>query len=413
MQINWIAFVVPVFAGLIWLEFMLGQKRKESLHHFGESVANINVGIAERLTDIYVAGFFYVIFNWIYQHLAIYKMPQNFLTWIVLFLLTDFIWYWYHRFGHTINLFWSAHVVHHQSEDFNYTTSVRITIFQAIARGLFWCILPLAGFSPALITVLLMVHGAYPFFTHTQLVGKLGWLEKFLVTPSHHRVHHSSNPEYLDKNYGDVLIIWDKLFGTFAMEREKPVYGLTSPLKSYSFLWQHFHFMLEIFVACKRAIGWKNKLKVIFGKPDHLDPRIRTCLEYKLLSRNHAVAISKSLQLFIGVQTAFTMVILFIVLLFKAYISPIVFLLVALFILVSVIYTGAMLERKTWVFYLELLRIILIGALTYKMMPSTTLLYTYFFAFGTGIIFYRSIYQQYKRYLLGYTNFSSRGRVVR
>ncbi len=144
-------------------------------------------------------------------------------------------------------------MVHHQSDDFNYTVSTRITIFQAVARGLFWSVLPLLGFPPDMIAVFLIIHGVYPFFTHTQLVGKLGWLEYVFVTPSHHRVHHSSNPEYLDKNYGDILIIWDKLLGTFAEEKEEPKYGLTKPLNSYSFLWQHFHFSARNVISDKRG----------------------------------------------------------------------------------------------------------------------------------------------------------------
>ncbi len=317
MAPNWLAFIVPLFIGVMWLEYYISRKRKLHLHQFNESVANINVGIAERVTDIFVSGIFYYVFTLIYQHWALFKIPQNWITWILLFLLTDLVWYWYHRFGHKVNLFWSAHVVHHQSGDFNYTTSVRITVFQALARGLFWCILPLAGFSPFMITVLLMIHGAYPFFTHTQLVGKLGWLEKFLVTPSHHRVHHSSNAAYLDKNFGDMLIIWDKIFGTFTEETEIPVYGLTKPQNSHSFLWQHFHFYLELLVSIQRAKGIGPKFKVIFGKPDDLDPRIRTWLEYKFLSRNQKTSLPFLIQYFISIQTILTLACLFLTILFQ------------------------------------------------------------------------------------------------
>jgi sterol desaturase/sphingolipid hydroxylase (fatty acid hydroxylase superfamily) len=160
---------------------------------------------------------------------------------LALFIATDFVWYWYHRLAHTINIFWCVHVVHHQSEDFNYTVSARITVLQAFVRTGFWSVLPLAGFSAEMITSILLVHEVYPFFVHTQLIGKMGILEHIIVTPSHHRVHHACNDEYLDKNYGDVLIIWDKLFGTFVEEKAPPVYGLTKQLGSQSFLWQHFH----------------------------------------------------------------------------------------------------------------------------------------------------------------------------
>ena len=237
MHLNYLAFGVPLFTGLMLLEYYWSKKRqRKGIFRFHETVANLNVGIAERLSDLFVAGVFYFLFDWLNKHVALFSIRSGPVTWIFLFLLTDLLWYWYHRFGHEINLFWGAHVVHHQSEDFNYSVSARITVFQAAARCLFWSVLPLIGFPAEMITVFLLVHGTYPFFTHTQMIGRLGWLEYVLVTPSHHRVHHSSNPQYLDKNYGDVLIIWDKLFGTFAGEEETPVYGLTKPLGSSSFL---------------------------------------------------------------------------------------------------------------------------------------------------------------------------------
>jgi sterol desaturase/sphingolipid hydroxylase (fatty acid hydroxylase superfamily) len=178
--------------------------------------------------DVFTMVPFFYFFDYIHRHFAIFDLNPGAWTWVILFLATDLVWYWYHRLAHEINIFWAAHIVHHQSEDYNYTVSARITVFQASLRCLFWAVLPLLGFSATMIAVLLLVHGCYPFFIHTQTIGKLGWFEYLFVTPSHHRVHHASNPQYLDKNYGDVLIIWDKLFGTFAVEQEKPVYGLTN-----------------------------------------------------------------------------------------------------------------------------------------------------------------------------------------
>src|SRR5690606_24221268 len=113
---------------------------------FNEAIANINVGIAERLSDILTTGLFYFFFCWIYEHFALFQIKENVFTWVFLFLMTDLMWYWYHRFGHEVNIFWGVHVVHHQSEDFNYTVSARITVFQAAARCLFWAVLPLIGF---------------------------------------------------------------------------------------------------------------------------------------------------------------------------------------------------------------------------------------------------------------------------
>ncbi|MGY0038810.1 sterol desaturase family protein [Pedobacter sp. NJ-S-72] len=266
------------------LEYKLA-KRKKKEHYFKHesSVANVSIGIAERLINLFVTVGFYQFFDWIYTNYAIIHIPDSWWVWIILMLATDLLWYWYHRLGHEINFLWAAHIVHHQSEEFNLTVSARITTIQALIRNIFYAILPLIGFHPVMVFTILLVHGAYSFFTHTQLVGKLGWLEHILITPSLHGIHHASDEKYLDKNYGDVFTFWDKLFGTFQLEEEKPHYGLTHPLKSYSFLWQHFHYYLEIIEACRRVKGIKQKCQIIFGSPALLDQDIRPALEKKFL----------------------------------------------------------------------------------------------------------------------------------
>lgn len=370
MHLNVLAFGVPLFVAFMLIEYYYSRKKGKAYFNFDEAIANINVGIAERLTDLVTTGLFYFVFVWIHEHFALFRIPQNPLTWILLFLLTDFVWYWYHRLGHEVNLLWATHVVHHQSEDYNFTVSVRITVFQALARCVFWSFIPLLGFPPHMIAIMLLIHGIYPFFTHTQMIGRLGFLEYFLVTPSHHRVHHSSNPEYLDKNYGDVLIIWDKLFGTFVPETVTPVYGLTAPLKSYSFLWQHFHFFLEMGVAFKRAKGWKNCLSVLIGKPDLIDPRIRGILEKRLLRKNTELQPTAALYRYVSTQTIGTLTALFLLLLFVHYQHTFQLLTGSLFLVVSIINTGAMLEQKKWIFDLEYIRLGLAGIYVYSFYPS-------------------------------------------
>lgn len=375
LQLNYLAFAVPLFMGLIAIEYAVSKRQRRNLHRFEESVSNLNMGLAERVTDILTTGIFYFVFTWIFEHHAIFSIEPSVWTWLGLFLLTDFVWYFYHRAGHRVNLFWSVHVVHHQSDDFNYTTSVRITFFQALARGLFWCVIPWVGFPPEMITVFLLLHGAYPFFTHTQVVGKLGVLEYFLVTPSHHRVHHSSNPCYLDKNYGDILIIWDKLFGTFAEEIEEPRFGLTKPLQSYSFLWQMFHFPLEMLWAFRRASNWRERFRILFGKPDSIDPRIRSWLErYFLIHRNHAG--NQVDNHFVRFQVILSACLVFFLLLFEHYQSITQLWIGVTFILISVINTGALLEQRKWIFCLEYVRLFLLSIylLTWFANPITFVL---------------------------------------
>jgi alkylglycerol monooxygenase len=402
MKINLLGFAVPLFTAFILLEYWLSKKKQRKLHSFEESVANLNIGIAERMTDLLTTGAFYLVFSWIYNNHALFHIKPNAFTWILLFIATDALWYWYHRCGHTINLFWSVHVVHHQSEDFNYTVSTRITLLQAIARGLFWSVLPLIGFPVGMIMLFLLIHGTYPFFTHTQLIGKLGWIEYIFVTPSHHRVHHSSNPEYLDKNYGDILIIWDKLFGTFAEEKTEIRYGLTRPLNSYSFLWQYFHFQLELLVAFGRAKGIHAKWKIMFGKPDDIDPAIRHELEDTLLARQHGKSACKNLHTVITIQTIVTMLILFVTILWSAWLSPMQLCVIALFVLISVINTGAMMEQKRWVFYFDFTRIAVTGIFVYSSYPLQSVATLTVILLSIILLFYKSIQNHYYGYLYQY-----------
>ena len=361
MHYNWLALAVPLFLFCMGLEYLVAKWQKKNYFRFNNSVANLNVGIAERLLDSFTVGLFYFVYDYLHRHYALLDIRANIWGWIGLFIATDFVWYWYHRLAHEINVFWAVHVVHHQSEDFNYTVSARITVFQAIVRTGFWSILPIIGFPAEMIITVLLLHGLYPFFIHTRTVGKLGWLEYVFVTPSHHRVHHASNPEYLDKNYGDVLIIWDKLFGTFAEEQAEPTYGLTKQLDSHSFLWQHFHGLLEVLVAARRAKGWAAKGQVLFGRPDAVDPAIREELEGRFLSadavgRSAAHNKSRRFRGYVSGQLAGALLILFAFLLIESYVPGYLQFLTALFILLTLVNCGALLEQRQWVLYLEISR---------------------------------------------------------
>jgi alkylglycerol monooxygenase len=362
MKLNYLALAVPLFMFFIGLEYYYSKRKGKNFFQYAESVANLNVGIAERLLDVFTTGLFFFVFDYIHKHFSIFDIKAGPLTWFLLFLATDLVWYWYHRMAHEINAFWAVHVVHHQSENFNYTVSARITVFQAVVRCMFWSVLPLIGFPAVMISTFLIIHGLYPFFIHTQALGRWGWFEKFLVTPTHHGIHHASNPEYLDKNYGDVLIVWDKMFGTFAKERKdvKIVYGLTKQLNSHSFLWQHFHFPLEIYMNFKKAKGIKAKWKVLFGRPDDLNPRYRSVLERKFLNVQTNLKPTLAMRQYVTAQTVFSIVLLFVVALFEHYLSVLQLFLLSSFILLSLVNSGAILDQRRWIFYLEYIRVILV-----------------------------------------------------
>ncbi len=402
MHLNFLAFAIPLFLFFIAWEYLYSKRSGKNFFQYAESVANINVGIAERLLDLFTTGLFFYFFTYVYENFALFDIKESFLVWVLLFLATDFIWYWYHRLAHEINAFWAAHVVHHQSEDFNYTVSARITVFQAVIRSVFWAILPLLGFPPLMISILLLVHGIYPFFIHTQALGKWGWFEKILVTPTHHGIHHASNPEYLDKNYGDVLIIWDKLFGTFVEENKsiKITYGLTKPLESHSFLWQHFHFVLEIMLNFYYARGFKQKWRTLFGKPDDLDPRYRAILERKFLRhRRTKETPTKAMRYYVSIQTGISLLVLFVVLLFEQYFSVKSLTLFSFFIIISLINCGAILDQRRWISYLEIARVCLLLFILYQYFPSNYTATIFVSAIMIAIVYFSDIQRFYTRVL--------------
>jgi alkylglycerol monooxygenase len=357
MSFNILGFAIPFFVGLMLLEYFIAKKKNLPYFNLHTSIANVSIGVAERLSEIFVAGLFYFIYDDIQKNYGLFTIKPGVFLWILLFILTDFVWYWYHRLAHEINILWLAHVVHHQSEDFNYTASARITVFQAFIRTGFWSVLPFIGFPAGMITSLLLVHGLYPFFIHTRLIGKLGILEYILVTPSHHRVHHASNEKYLDKNYGDVLIIWDKLFGTFKKEEEEPSYGLTKPLKTYSFLWQHFHFAIELWLSMRQKKGLIAKLKVLFGRPETIDPATRERAESMFNIKQNTATIDQPLNRYVIWQMIILLCSLFFVILLEHYISWPVKTGFAIMVILTLINCGAIMEQKRWIFDVEYLRI--------------------------------------------------------
>lgn len=362
MKYNLLALAIPFFVLLIYVEFRVTQKKKLGGFVLHNVIANLSVGIAERLLDVFVATVFYFIYDTLQKHYGLFHIKPTVLVWVLLLICTDFIWYWYHRLAHEINILWAVHIVHHQSEEYNFTVSARITVLQAFLRGGFWCVLPLIGFPAQMITAMLLVHGLYPFFIHTKLVGKLGILEYLLVTPSHHRVHHASNDLYLDKNYGDVFILWDKLFGTFQKEEEDTeiVYGLTKPLNTYSFLWQHFHYFIEILVAASRQQTIKGKLKTVFGKPETLDATARYEAERIFNIKQTQATIEKPLNTYVKWQIGLLLLALFGFILIEKNLPIVYSIVFTLFTFLSLINCGAIMEQKRWVFNLEFARIFLL-----------------------------------------------------
>lgn len=257
----------PVFLLCVVVEFF----KAKQFYHLKDSINNAALALLHQGADAIALIALMPAFIWLHQY-AIFEIKLSAISLFCGFLLQDFLYYWFHRASHNIHWFWLAHVVHHSSTKMNFTTAFRQSIlYPLVGMWLFWLPMILIGFSPALVFAIVAINLAYQFFVHTQTIGHLGWFEKIFNTPTHHRIHHAINAPYIDKNYAGVLIIWDKLFGTF-VEEDKTItikYGIVGQLPKDNPISTNFSQIKTLITHWKKVKGFKNKLKVVFGYPLH------------------------------------------------------------------------------------------------------------------------------------------------
>lgn len=255
-----------VFVGSIVLEAALSAR--DQLGHYAKHDTRINISIAIIAlgVNLVVKTLILSFFLWLKQF-AIYDAGDGVLAWITLFFLADLQSYGWHYAGHRVRLFWAMHVIHHSSTSFNFSTAIRSPFTNVLFRMGTMAPMVWLGFEPWMIFWMDTLIVSFAFFQHTQMIGKLGWLECIFSTPSHHRVHHASDEKYLDKNFGGILIIWDKIFGTFQEEEFKPTYGLTKPLQNQTVAKVIFHEWIDIIRDCRQAGNWLECWLYVFGPP--------------------------------------------------------------------------------------------------------------------------------------------------
>jgi sterol desaturase/sphingolipid hydroxylase (fatty acid hydroxylase superfamily) len=259
---------VPIYAIVIGAEIFYSYFNKKNLYTGKGLASNIYLTTLNFSLDILIRGLCLFVLDHFYQF-RFFEIHNVILYWTVLLLAEDFMYYWLHRVDHYCRFFWAVHVTHHSSEEFNLTVGFRSSVFQPLYRFIYFIPLSFCGFTGLDIMFMYSATQIFGILVHTKTVNKLGVLEYILVTPSHHRVHHGSNVKYLDKNMGMLLIIWDKLFGTFQPEEETDpvVYGLTKNLTSYNPITMVFHEWAAILKDLKKKTSLKNKLMYVFGPP--------------------------------------------------------------------------------------------------------------------------------------------------
>lgn len=270
MQEKVITLATPIFFLLIFIEYLVGVLRRRNTYRLNDAISSLSLGVLSQVSGVFMQLVRIGIYAWMVEHVALFTLARDSIwVWISALLVYDFCYYWLHRMGHEVNVLWAAHVVHHQSEQYNLTTALRQTSSGAILGWIFYLPMALLGFPVEVFATVALIDLLYQFWVHTEQVGRLGWFDRVFVSPSNHRVHHAVNDIYLNKNYGGILILWDRLFGTFIEERddEKIVYGTRSPLRSWNPFWANLEVYKTIFLDSWRTSRLLDKLKIWIAPP--------------------------------------------------------------------------------------------------------------------------------------------------
>ncbi len=265
---NLIHYAIPFFIFTVVLEVILTVKIKLEDYEFKDAGTSIAMGLGNVLLGLISKIMVFAVFLFFYEF-RLFTIPFAWWSWILILFAEDFCYYWFHRTSHENRLFWASHVVHHSSQKYNLSTALRQTWSGSFYSFIFWIPLILMGFHPEMVLVQISISLLYQYWIHTELIQKMPkWFEAIFNTPSHHRVHHATNPQYLDRNHAGIFIIWDKFFGTFEPEIEQPVYGLVKNIQTYNPVKvafnEWFQLFKDVFTSKTNCI---NRIKYFYKPP--------------------------------------------------------------------------------------------------------------------------------------------------
>jgi len=266
---DYVPYAVPFFLLAILIELAYGIIKKNNTYRLNDAISSLFMGSLRSANKLIIISFGGYIFYLIETHNSLWRMDATSpLAWIFAFVIYDFFYYWFHRISHERQIFWASHVAHHQSEDYNLSTALRQTGTGAFVTWVFFIPVFLIGVPSYVFVSVASVNLIYQFWVHSEHIPKLGWYEKFFVTASNHRVHHAQNENYIDKNYGGVFIIWDRMFGTYKEEDESeaPIYGIRGTLNTFNPIWANLHVYFSMAKDIWNAQNWKDKFFVPFAK---------------------------------------------------------------------------------------------------------------------------------------------------
>lgn len=373
---DYIALAIPLFFLLMGLELAWSAWSGRKVYRFNDFVANMGCGIGSQIVGAFTKAGIFAVYLLVYDKWRFFTLENSVLTWVATFLLIDMLYYWFHRLSHEVNFLWAAHIVHHQSEEYNLSVALRQSWWQGLFS--FWFYIPVAllGVHPLTIVTVGAFVTLYQFWIHTKALDKLGPLEWLFNTPSHHRVHHGSDPKYIDKNHAGTLIIWDKLFGTFQKEEEEPVYGITTPLGTWDPVKANFHYYQDLFALAKRCTRWPDKVRVFLKppgwRPDELGGFEGPSAKDRATYRKFDTEATSTVTAYVVVQFVLLLAVTSFFLFRQADLGPFRMWATAGLIVIWVMDLGLLLEGgRRWVLGMEVLRAVVLGLL---LMLSTDLL---------------------------------------
>lgn len=269
MNFDPVILSIPLYFLLIGAELIFQAIKHQKMYRTADAIANISCGITSQVSAALWGVISIGMYQYVYQYWSMGEIPNTLWSNVLLFVLVDFFYYWFHRASHEINFLWNtAHVVHHQSEDYNLSVALRQASFGGAFSMMFYLPLAFLGFNTYAFLAVKGLNLIYQFWIHTEAINKMpAWFEYVFNTPSHHRVHHGRNPKYIDRNHAGTLMIWDRMFGTFQQEEERPTYGVTKPTNTWNPVWANVMPIAEMIKQIAHTPGLMNKLKVLAYKP--------------------------------------------------------------------------------------------------------------------------------------------------
>ena len=363
MDARLIAVAIPVFFVLIAVERIALRRWRDPVYRLHDAIADLSCGIGQQTFQVFLYVVELGVYTWLFGRFhALDVSPHSPFAWIALWLAVDVAYYWFHRASHRINFLWAVHGVHHQSEEYNLAVALRQGWVEPLAIAPFHWPLALLGFPPAMFFTVFTLHTLWQFWPHTRGISSLGVLDGILNTPSNHRCHHAINPPYIDKNYGGFLILWDRLFGTWARESEAPAFGTVRPLASWNPLWANLSYWTEIGAIVRASPRLADKLQAFVRPPEWKPAALGGPVSIPEVTRDgqrrYEVRTRRARDVYTTV--AFAVVALAVPLLTQAppSVSWLARTVAAMFVIASIVAVAGLVEGKRWARPLEVARLL-------------------------------------------------------